>query len=73
MEDHLQDPLRPLQVPGYAFWPIQCLTTFHSYVNKILAKKLFIFIIVYVDDILIYTKDPGQLHVEAVRWVLNQL
>ena len=33
--------------------------TFQGYVNKILAEKLDIFIIVYLDDILIYTKDPG--------------
>ena len=47
--------------------------TFQGYINKILAEKLDIFIIVYLDDILIYTKDPGQLHVEAVHWVLDQL
>ena len=33
--------------------------TFQRYVNKILAEKLDIFIIVYLDDILIYTKDLG--------------
>ena len=33
--------------------------TFQEYGNKILAEKLDIFIIVYLDDILIYTKDPG--------------
>ena len=27
----------------------------------------------YLNNILIYTKDPGQPHVEAVRWVLDQL
>ena len=47
--------------------------TFQGYVNKILAEKLNIFVVVYLDDILIYTKDPGQPHVEAVRWVLDQL
>ena len=41
--------------------------TFQKYVNKILAKKLDIFVIIYLDDILIYTKDPSQPHVEAVR------
>ena len=40
--------------------------TFQRYVNKILTEKLDIFIIVYLDDILIYTKDPGQPYVEAV-------
>ena len=31
--------------------------TFQEYVNKILAEKLDIFVIVYLDDILIYMKD----------------
>ena len=43
------------------------LATFQGYINKILAEKLDIFVIVYQDDILIYTEDPGQLHVEAVH------
>ena len=47
--------------------------TFQGYINKTLAEKLDIFVIVYLDDILIYTEDPGQPHVEAVRWVLDQL
>ena len=46
---------------------------FQEYVNKILAEKLDVFVIVYLDDILIYTEDPGQPHVDAVRWVLDQL
>ena len=49
------------------------LAIFQGYVNKILAEKLDVFVIVYLDDILIYTEDPGQPHVDAVRWVLDQL
>ena len=45
---------------------------FQEYINKILAEKLDIFIIVYLDDILIYIKDPRQSHIEAVCWVLDQ-
>ena len=41
--------------------------SFQGYINKILAKKLDVFIIVYLDDILIYIKNEGQGHVEAVR------
>ena len=41
--------------------------SFQCYINKILAKKLDIFIIVYLDDILFYTKDTSQAHVNAVR------
>ena len=46
--------------------------TFQGYDSKILAKKLDIFVIVYLDNILIYTNDPGQPHVETVRWFLDQ-
>ena len=41
--------------------------SFQGYINKILAKKLDIFVIIYLDDILIYTEDIGQAHVNAVR------
>ena len=49
------------------------LASFQGYINKILAEKLDVFVIVYLDDILIYTEDEGQGHVEAVRWVLDLL
>ena len=47
--------------------------TFQGYINKILAEKLDIFVIIYLDNILIYTEDPSQPYVEVVRWVLDQL
>ena len=47
--------------------------TFWVYVNKILAEKLDIFVIIYLDDILIYTKNPGQSHIKTMYWVLVQL
>ncbi len=47
--------------------------TFQSYINRILAKKLNIFIVVYLVDILIYIEDPEQPHIKAVQWVLKQL
>ena len=40
--------------------------SFQGYINKILAKKLDIFVIIYLDDILIYTKNEDQGHVEIV-------
>ena len=39
------------------FGLFNALATFQKYINKILAEKLDIFIIVYLDDILIYIKD----------------
>lgn len=41
--------------------------SFQRYINKILAEKLDIFVILYLNDILIYTKNPGQANVDAVR------
>ena len=49
------------------------LAIFQKYVNKILAKKLDIFIIVYLDNILIYIENPDQLYIETICWVLSQL
>ena len=48
------------------------LASFQGYINKILAEKLNIFVIVYLDDILIYIKDDWDGHVAAIRWVLKQ-
>ena len=47
--------------------------SFQGYINKILAKKLDIFWIVYLDNILIYIEDSGKAHVTAVRWLLDLL
>ena len=48
-------------------------TTIQKYINKIMAEKLNIFVVVYLDNILIYTKDPRQLYIKAICWVLDQL
>ena len=42
------------------------MASFQGYFNKILAKKLDIFIIVYLDNIFIYIEDPSQGHMDAV-------
>ena len=49
------------------------LVSFQGYINKILAEKLDIFVIIYLDNILIYTEDQGQSHMEAMWWVLDLL
>ena len=48
-------------------------TSFQGYINKILAKKLDIFVIVYLENIFIYSEDPSQAHVNAVWWVFKEL
>ncbi len=47
--------------------------TFQGYINKILTEKPHVFVIVYLDDILIYIKNEGKEHVKAIQWVLNYL
>ena len=48
------------------------MASFQDYINKILAKRLDIFVIVYLNDIFIYIKDLGQAHVDVVWWVLKK-
>ncbi len=40
--------------------------TFQGYINKILAEMLDVFVIMYLDDIFIYTESEGEEHVQAV-------
>ena len=47
--------------------------SFQGYINKILAEKPDSFVIVYWDDIFIYTENQGQGHVDTVRWILDLL
>ncbi len=47
--------------------------SFQGYINKMLAEKLDIFVVIYLDGILIYTEDPSQPYVEVVQWVLEQV
>ena len=43
------------------------LANFQRYINKILAEKLDIIIILYLDNILIYTKNLDKPYIQAVR------
>ena len=47
--------------------------SFQSYIDKILAKRLVVFVIIYLHNIFIYIKNKGKGHVKAVRWVLDLL
>ena len=52
----------------FNFW-----ASFQGYINKIMAKKLNIFIIINLDDIFIYIKDLDYNHVETIRVMLDVL
>lgn len=42
------------------------LISFQGYINILLDKKLDIFVIVYLNNIFIYIKDPRQAYIDAV-------
>lgn len=46
---------------------------FQGYINKIWAEKLNIFVIMYLNDIFIYTENKRKEYMETVQWVLDQL
>lgn len=48
------------------------LANFQSYINKIFNQKLDIIRIVYLDNILVYTKDSSQLYIKAMFQMLKQ-
>ena len=44
--------------------------SFQEYIIMVFIKKLDIFVIIYLDDILIHTNDDKDGHVTIVWWVL---
>lgn len=52
---------------------VNILATFQSYINKYLAKKLDVFCIVYLNNILIPTSKKKTKYKEAMIWILEQL
>lgn len=55
------------------FGSTNAFATFKDYINKILANKLNVFIIVYFDDIFLQTGSEGKKHVKVVGEMLNEL
>ena len=47
--------------------------SFQGYIKKISVEKLEIFVIVYLDEILIYIEDSDQRHMKTIWWILNSL
>ena len=55
------------EYPLMLFSPSNTVASFQSYVNKIVLKELDVFVNIYLDEILIYIKNTGQSHMEAIR------
>ena len=49
------------------------LDSFQGYIIKILAEKLNVSVIVYLDNILISIEETCQPHVEVLSWVFDKL
>ena len=49
-------------------WPL-----FRDTSTRFQLRKLDIFLTIYLNNILIYTKDPDYLHANVIHWVLDQL
>lgn len=48
-------------------------TSFQEYINKILVDKFNIFVIVYLNNILIYNNNLGQQYEKVIHDVLDQV
>ena len=66
MEDGFSNRYGHFEYQVMSFGLSNAPASFQGYINKILAKKLAIFVIMYLDDIFIYIEDPGQGYMEAV-------
>lgn len=49
------------------FQLINALAIFQGYINKILIEKFDVFIIIYLDDILIYIESEEEKYVEVIQ------
>lgn len=54
------------------FWLKNAPSNFQEFINKILAEKLNIFVIVYLNNIFIYTNNDRDGHVAVIWWMLEQ-
>ena len=59
IDSSFSDLVQLYRIAGYLFKFIQYFSRFSDYANKILGKNLNIFIIKYLDNIIIYTKNSS--------------
>ena len=69
MENHIPDPIRVFRV---AEGLMNTLASFQRFMNDIFADMIDVSIVMYLDDILVYSNNPKQ-HSAHVREVLTWL
>ena len=55
-----------------SFKLINASATFQTYINNVLKEHLNMFVVVYLDDILVYSKNEKD-HKKHIRQILNTL
>lgn len=56
MEDFIQDKAMNEQVVETSIWIIKCTFHIHGVMNDVLKPVIDLFIIIYLDDILVYNQ-----------------
>lgn len=72
IEDYVQDLIQPLEFLVMSFILTNAQTTFMDLMNRVFKLFLGKFLIVFVDDILVYSNSPKN-HEEPLRKALQRL
>ncbi|KAM4061114.1 reverse transcriptase (RNA-dependent DNA polymerase) [Hirsutella rhossiliensis] len=72
MDDSFQNEIRTIRISGNAIWTHKCTSYLQRMINNVLREHLDIFVVVYLDDILIFS-DTLEEHKEHVHKVLRAL
>lgn len=44
---------------------------FQGYINNIFVKKLYVFVIMYLEDVFIYSESKREEYMQTMKWVLE--